>query len=377
MAAGVLLALGAALLFAGSAIRPTASDLRAATPKLDSLQPVTQPRVSAANFDRLPLIFEENRGQVADQVRFLARGVGYGLFLTQSEAVLRLSAGQGSVLRMGLANASMHSDVTGEESLPGKSHYLLGNDPSKWHRDVPQFARVHYSDVYPGIGLTYYGNQGKLEYDFEVAPGANPENIGLNFQGSSNSPENPSLAANGDLLLSAQGSDVRLHAPRVYQDFGGQQQDVPAKFVERADGSIGFSVGNYDRSRELIIDPILTYSTYLGGTGAESCSTITGKPFTPRCPAIAVDTALSLYIAGSTTSTDFPVAASATEPVLHGTANVFVSKFNSTGTALLFNGPQSCGNARICHQAWPQRFELTVFHVSLGQRHRHSRRHRD
>jgi Beta-propeller repeat len=250
-------------------------------------------------------------------------------------------------LRMGLANTSSSPQVAGTELLPGKSNYLIGNDPSQWHRDVPQFARVRYRDVYPGIDLVYYGKQGRLEYDFEVAPGAEPRQIALRFHESrdenakkqdadNQDSAKPRIDRNGDLVLASAAGQVRLEAPRVYQEFGGQQRPVGGRFAQRADGTVGFDLGWYDRSRKLVIDPVLTYSTYLGGSGAESCSAITGQAFTPGCPAITVDSAQSAYIAGSTSSANFPVPAGGTSPALTGTANVFVTKFDSTGAALLF-----------------------------------------
>jgi hypothetical protein len=337
-----LLAAGAALLSLDSHIRPTASQAPGSSPQLASVRPADRTQLLANKFDHLPLIFEANQGQADSRVKFLSRGAGYGLFLTPDEAVLVLptrsggaSDHQDSVLRMGLVGAASLPEVRGAELLPGKSNYLLGNDPAKWHRGVPQFARVRYHEVYPGIDLAYYGKEGRLEYDFDVAPGADPERIALHFQHSGDGAVQPKLSPNGDLLIATEGGEIRLQAPVVYQKVGDEKQAVSARFVERSD-SVGFAVGEYDHSRALVIDPVLTYSTYLGGSGAESCSAITGQAFTPRCPAIAVDTALSLYIAGSTTSADFPIASGGTIPSLVGTANVFVSKFNSTGSALLF-----------------------------------------
>jgi hypothetical protein len=309
----------------------------------------TSPRLQLAQaaFSSLPLIFEPNQGQTDAQVKFLARGSGYGLFLTEDQAVLvfnssprdhRRSASGAEVLRMELGDANRKPQVTGTELLAGKSHYLLGNDPTQWHRDVPQFARVRYGAVYPGIDLVYYGNQGRLEYDFEVAPGADPARIALRFQGQ----KHLELSRDGELVLSGLVGNVRLKSPRIYQRFGQEERGVKGHFVLRGGDEAGIAIGDYDRSRTLVIDPVLAYSTYLGGTGDEACSVIsgTGTPIA-RCPAIAVDSASNIYIAGSSTSTNFPNP-TGTSPMLAGTANVFVAKIN----------PGAAGGAQLIYSTF-------------------------
>jgi hypothetical protein len=304
-----------------------------------------------ATYRHLPLMFEPNQGQTEARVRFLARGSGYGLYLTAHEAVLALQhsaadslhpALRTSVVSMKLVGATSTAEPSGDSQLPGKSNYFIGNDPTKWHRDIPQFARVRYRNVYPGIDLVYYGNQGRLEYDFEVAPGSDPRQVALRFQGPENQsprnhgPRNLRIDAGGDLVLTVGGSDVRLQAPRVYQKVGAEERRVAGRFELRGQekDEVGFQLGAYDRNRTLIIDPVLTYSTYLGGSGAESCSAITGLPFTPGCPAIAVDAASNAYVAGSTTSTDFPATTGEYQPGLAtgATANAFIAKFTPTGS---------------------------------------------
>jgi Beta-propeller repeat/Domain of unknown function DUF11 len=298
-----------------------------------------------ATYSHLPLIFEPNQGQTDPKVRFLARGGGYGLYLTADEAVLALQrnsrhpSDRTSAVSMKLVGATSTAKPTGDGQLPGTSNYLIGNDPSKWHRDLPQFERVRYPNAYPGIDLVFYGNQGRLEYDFEVAPGSDPRQVAFRFKNlAKHGPQNLKIAAGGDLVLDLGGGDVRLQAPRVYQKFGAEERSVDGRFELRGreKDEVGFQVGAYDRSRTLIIDPILAYSTYLGGSGAESCSAITGLPFTPGCPAIAVDAAANAYVAGSTTSTNFPQTAGEFQPNLGtgATANVFVAKFNPNGVLL-------------------------------------------
>jgi hypothetical protein len=303
-----------------------------------------------ANYGHLPLMFEPNQGQTDARVKFLARGGGYGLYLTAQDAVLALqhsasdsrhSTAGTSALRMKLVGANS-ADPNGEIQLPGKSNYLIGNDPEKWHRDIPQFARVRYRNVYPGIDLVYYGNQGRLEYDFEVAPGSDPKQVALRFQGI----QTPKIDAHGDLVLEAGGSELRLQAPHVYQKVGTEERPVAGHFELRghAKDEVGFQLGAYDRSRALIIDPVLVYSTFLGGSGNEACSII--APITvpgisvpvppPGCPAITVDAASNAYVAGSTTSTNFPATAGEYQPDLApgATANVFIAKFSPTGSLL-------------------------------------------
>ena len=265
---------------------------------------------------QVPLSFEPNRGQTDAQVKFVAHGVGYGLFLTADEAVLKLRPGRrqdagGTSVRMGLVGARGDAEVRGMEELSGKSNYFIGNDPAKWQRDVPQFARVRYRGVYPGVDLVYYGNQRQLEYDFEVAPGADPGVIQLRFDGSKK------LSSDrGDLVVETGGGNLRLHAPVVYQRIGSERREVGGRFVVGSGNRVRFAVGAYDRTKTLVIDPVLNYSSYLGGSGAESGATV------------AVDAAFNYYVTGATQSADFPPQPGVLGS-LKGTQNVFVTKFNA------------------------------------------------
>lgn len=317
-----------------SARHETASPFTAAA----STQAVPSAQQVRASFGRLPMVFEPNQGQTDARVKFLAHGSNYGLFLTADQAVLALhkSARQAAVLRMALANANANAAVTGADPLPGKSNYFIGKDPAQWHRNIPQFARVRYQDVYPGVDLVYYGNQGRLEYDLEVAPHADPAPVAVRFPGV----EKLKLDDHGDLVIANAEGEIRLQAPAVYQKFGDERRAVTARFVLRAANEVGFEIGDYDRGRMLVIDPVLVYSTYLGGTGNEACSAITGTGVAQsRCPAIAVDPAANAYIAGSTTSNVFPgtTTGSPFQTTLNGTANIFVTKLSSTGSTILFS----------------------------------------
>ena len=288
----------------------------------------------------LPLSFEPNRGQTDPQVKFLARGSGYGLYLTSDAAVLAFpglkqknGVSSVSAVSMQFAGANRDAAIAASQALPGHTNYLLGNDPSRWRRNIPQFARVQYRNLYPGVDLDFYGKQGRLEYDFEVSPEADPAEIKLQFEGT----RAMQIAANGDLVLALDGRELRFQAPHVYQRSESGEQTVAGKFVLRAGNQIGFEVGAYDRSRALVIDPVLTFSTLFGGSGAESCTALTGAQFVAHCPAIAVDSANRIYIAGATsTAAGFPTPAGPAGTVGPGGggADVFVARISNSGSSL-------------------------------------------
>ncbi|MBV9625651.1 MAG: hypothetical protein JOZ14_16915 [Acidobacteria bacterium] len=290
----------------------------------------------------LPLAFEPNLGQARENAKFLAHGSGYGLYLNTRAALLTL-AGRGSqssvpspgavALEMRLEGASANAELSAIHRLPGHSNYFIGKDPAGWRTNIPQFSRVRYGHIYPGINLDFYGNEGRLEYDFEVSPAGDARRIELGFGGM----ESVRLATNGDLVLIVKGREVRFEAPRAYQGSGTQTTAVSASFVLRGGNRVGFDLGRYDRSRTLVIDPVLTFSSYLGGSGAESCSAILGIGFVAGCPGIAVDSASRVYVAGtSTSSAGFPVPTTGAAAGLGpgGAADVFLARISSTGTAL-------------------------------------------
>jgi hypothetical protein len=288
-----------------------------------------------AAFGRLPMSFEANRGQADGSVKFLARGSGYGLYLTPSEAALVFGGRGVSAVQMKFAGANPNAQIAGADRLPGHSNYFIGNDPSRWLRNVPQFGRVVYREIYPGVDLAFYGKQGKLEYDFDVAPGADPSQIQLDLAGA----DKLQVAENGDLVLTKNERELRFQAPHIYQNSSAGQQNVSGAFVLSAKNRVSFQVGDYDRTRKLVIDPVFVFSTYLGGSGQESCGVIVnGTQSSPiaHCPAIAVDSAQRVYLAGATTSTGtFSGVTPATIPAPPLSAtNVFVARLNSTGTAV-------------------------------------------
>jgi hypothetical protein len=314
---------------------------------------------------KLPLSFEANRGQAAEKVKFLSRGQGWGLFLTSDEAVLEVQdsgfrsqeSGDKSlnpevgaknsaslralrrttdhgprttdVVRLRLVNANRNATVLGARELPGKVNYFLGNDPAKWHTNLPTFAEVRYRDVYPGIDLVYHGDQGgRLEYDFIVAPGADPNVITLSVGAVREQPLR--IDADGSLVISTARGEVRINEPRVHQSRSGSSlvtrhsSLVQGRFLLDARNHVRFALGPYDHTQPLVIDPSLTYSTYLGGAGDQANG-------------IAVDSSGNAYVAGTTLSTAFPVAnpLQSTNKAKNGTA--FISKLNSTGSALVYS----------------------------------------
>jgi Ca2+-binding RTX toxin-like protein len=421
-----------------------------------------------SDYGKLPLSFEANLGQTDKAVKFLSRGSGYGLYLTPTETVLTLrkpsgdndpsvgassrsplqndvlpplprgegrgegrpDEGESATVRMKLVGANPSPRMAGEEGLPGKVNYLIGKDPKKWRTNIPTFGRVRYEAVYPGIDLVYYGNQQQMEYDFVVAPGADPNQIRLSFaeldtqpgrhSGGSRNPEgveaggdgfriesfrndgqvhiahplqarhsgagrNPGfhdgqvrIADNGDLVLTTHGGDVRMQKPIIYQEIAGVRVPVaggyrlqarPSQAPRRHSGAgrnpegveaegdgfrieafrndeqvgiadplqarhsgagrnpvtVSFQIAAYDHTRPLIIDPVLVYSTYLGGAGMD------------RDSGIAVDTTGAAYVVGHTTSANFPTTSPIQSAYAGGRADFFVMKINPSGSALVYS----------------------------------------
>ena len=299
---------------------------------------------------KLPIRFELNQGQTDSQAKFIARGPGYSLFLTPVEATLRLRIAdrgmrigeidnasitkipqsairnpQSDVLRMKLVGASADPLIRALDELPGKINYFTGQDQSRWRAQVPSFARVKYENVYRGVDLVYYGNQGQLEYDFIVAPGADPSTIRLTFEGA----DKMQIDAVGDLVLHMPGGQVRQRKPLVYQEVNGARREIPSRYIilnprsSILDPQVAIEVGNYDLAKPLIIDPVLVYSTYLGGSGIDEGSSI------------AVDAAGQVYVAGFTESLDFPLKGAAQSNPGVG-QDAFVAKLNAAGAQLIY-----------------------------------------
>jgi hypothetical protein len=289
-------------------------------------------RLTAA-YAKSPLRFEANQGQTDKEVKFISSGDGYTLFLTSSEAVLALrqkndpraaagkrgsparTAAKFSPLRLRLIGGNKAAEVNGLDPLPTTANYFIGDDPACWRANVPNYAKVEYRDVYPGVNQVYYGNQGQLEYDFVVAPGANPGRIRLTFDGA----QDLKLDANGDLIVRLPEGELRQHRPVVYQEINGQRRPVSGEYVLERGNEVRFALGDYERSQPLTIDPVLAYSTFLGGTRQDGGQSI------------AVDAAGNAYIAGYTESLDFP-AANQMIPAISASLKVLVIKLNATGS---------------------------------------------
>lgn len=297
-----------------------------------------------ALYGKLPLSFEANMGQADPSVKFLARGRGYGLMLTGTEAVLVLQPGSKAAargtkslrgkqrrlaskisrasVRIRVANSDPAAFLNGGQLLPGKANYFRGRDPAKWRTGIATYAKVEQKGVYPGIDLVYYGNQRELEYDFVVAPGADPSQIRLAYDGV----EGMEVEADGGVALRTRLGTIRQHSPVVYQEIDGVIRKLPAAHVITGPNEVGFQVKDYDASRPLIIDPTVSYGTLLGGA------------YDDFGYAIAVDSSGSAYVCGLTVSLDFPITPDAVQG--GSSANdydAFVTKLNPTGTALVYS----------------------------------------
>jgi hypothetical protein len=282
-------------------------------------------------YGKIPLSFEANEGQADRRVQFLSRGAGFGLFLTSGEAVVET---QDATLHMQLLGGNAAAVASPIDPLPGSVNYIQGNNPARWKTDVHSYQRVQYSGVYPGVDLVYYGNQRQLEYDFILAPGADAGQIGLRFTGAT-----LKIDHQGDLVLASSRGEARFHKPIVYQMADGVRVDVPGAYHVSGQ-RVTFVLGPYDHSRSLIIDPVLSYMTYLGGSDSDyignASSQGTGGH---QSNGIAVDGSGSVYVTGSTLSTNFPVknAYQSTGTQQSGHQTAFVTKLNATGTAFVYS----------------------------------------
>ena len=270
-------------------------------------------------YGKLPLVFEANRGQSNEQVKFLSRASGHTVFLTATETVLSTDTPD-SPVRMKLLGANPAPRVEGLKQLLGESNYFIGADPAKWRTHVPNYARVKYRNVYPGVDVVYYGNQRQIEHDFVVAPGVDPRQIRFQVSGA----DSVELDSHGELVIHAAGGEMRQRKPVVYQGEGQARKEVAGGYTLTAGNRVGFALGPYDATRPLVIDPILVYSTYLGGSG-------TDQAFAP-----AVDQDGNVYVTGQTNSTNFP-ATNPSQPTPGGGLDVFVTKLNASGSAVVYS----------------------------------------
>jgi hypothetical protein len=298
---------------------------------------------AAVTYERMPLSFEANQGQTVDGVRFLSRGSSATVFFRQDEAVLSLTnnsvdhgapKGQGQQsLQITAADtvhmqfSGMRSDVQvmGVDKLPGTTNYLTGSNEERWHTNIPTYAQVRYSNIYRGVDLLFHGDHQRLEYDFVVAPGADPDQIRMHFAGA----RNLALNAAGDLVITAEHGSIAFHRPVVYQDEQGRRNTVSGTFRLLAQNTVGFTLGAYDKKRPVVIDPVLVYSTYIAA-GSKVL--------------VAADPNGGVYVAGFIGIVPFPVTQGAFDTTQPATGQggavppaIFVSKLNAAGTALVYS----------------------------------------
>lgn len=327
----------------------------------------------------LPLAFERNIGQAGGAVQYLSRGAGYGIFFSPDEAAL---ASESGTVRMAWPGANRQPHIHARGAASGTANYLTGQ-PEEWRTGIPLYAAIQYDELYPGIDLVFYGSEGRLEYDFILRPGADPARIRIRFDGA----EDLRLDG-GDLVLSTAGGELRHHRPRIYQERPEGRVEIGGEYRVLGPREAGFRVASYDSGRALVIDPVLSYSTYLGGSGddrawaiavdAAGCAYVAGETWSANFPrstapapalgnqeafvvklnaagtgivyatffggrsrdsarAIAVDAAGNAYIAGFTYSTDFPTTTGAYRTSAAGQEDAFVAKLNATGTALVYS----------------------------------------
>jgi uncharacterized repeat protein (TIGR01451 family) len=314
--------------------RVTTSSVASITAERGSKAAIAHTRDLQVSAITLPLHFEANQGQAGTGVRFVSRGPGYTIYLGQEEAILAVrssnsgaavSKSEPQLIRLQIAGARRSASVMAEEPLPGKANYLIGQDRAQWRTGIPLFGRVRYQQIYRGIDLVYYGNQRQLEHDFVVAPGADPKQIRIRIQGS----RQPRLNRSGEVLISAGDGNVVMKAPYLYQEVGSARREIHGRYVLRAGNEVGFDIGAYDRRLPLVIDPVLVYSTYLGGSAPEFAT------------GIAVDSSGNAYVTGSTASVNFPVVG-AYQGTCGGTCSpntedIFIAKINPAGSALVYS----------------------------------------
>jgi len=276
-------------------------------------------------YGKLPMAFEKNHGQADDTVDFVALGAGYRVLLTHSEAVINLTGSPPKTaigtFRMRFVGARRNAAGAGIDPLPGKTSYFKGSDSSRHLSGIESFARVRYPAIYSGIDLVYYGNQRHLEYDLVVSPGGDPAQIRIAFEG----PERIEIDDDGNLVLHTGSRRLIFQRPFVYQLVEGEKRAVEGQYVRTAENQVSFSVAAYDTRIPLVIDPVLSYSTYIGGTSDDAGT------------AIAVDAAGNAYVAGYTYSSNFPLKNPYDRSLGNSDRDVFVTKIDPTGSALAYS----------------------------------------
>ena len=314
-------------------------------------------------FGNLPLTFEPNQGQADSQIKYMTHWHGYDLFLTSKEAVFAMPVGPQnsaaldlltqrqnglsgtaksaaapaatanaeSVIRMTMPGGNPEPVIAAEEQQPGVKNYFIGNDPKNWHINIPAFARVRYRDVYPGVDVVYHGTR-QLEFDVVVNPGANPDQIELSFDGA----KHISTDASDNQILTSEAGELRLQRPVSYQEENGTRQAVDSRFVVKNDHQVVFALGSYDRSRQLVIDPSISFATYFGGGGTNGSGAETGL-------GIAVDGTGNAYVVGTTNSST-PLPGHPTLIPPGGQYDCYLVEFSPSGSIVfttIFGGSQN------------------------------------
>lgn len=296
----------------------------------------------------LPFRFEINRGQAGERVKFLSRGRDNVIFLTPSELLLGLGIPESrqsskerhtlapaeqnsrkrSVLKMIFLNANKDPLITGRNKLQGKSNYFIGNNPADWHTDIPHYEKVLYEEIYDGINLLFYGNRGRLEYDFIVSPGSDPGTISIGIEGA----DHIEVDARGNLVMQTAAGKKIFEKPFIYQEINGRRTGIPGGYVLHDQSRIGFQVSSYDNAKPLVIDPVLQYLTSFDGSGQDD---VLG---------IATDNNGNIYLTGTTSSADLPTTAGVLQPDFAGPAplpwlipiDAYVAKLNPSGSDFIY-----------------------------------------
>ncbi len=331
----------------GTKVQPRAAAGLARDTSAPSRAAKAQPRAAQtplpSSYGKLPLSFEANEGQTAPEVNFLARGAGYTVFLTPSREVLSLKRAipaqkktnfldskptreySQAVLELRLLDSNTQAKVSGVDRLPGISNYFIGNDPAQWHTNIPNYGKVVYRDIYPGVDVAYYGHEGQLESDFIVAPRANAKKIRFAVEGAAGL----RVSDDGDVILRLDGGEVRLQKPAAYQVVNGTRREVRDGYKLLAKNEVGFWLGSYDHSQKLIIDPAFFFSTYLGGSGVDAAL------------AVAANGSGNTFVTGLTTSPNFPTTGGVFQPGLGvgaaGVQNAFVTEYAPDGSAFVYS----------------------------------------
>ena len=312
VAAGVLGLLRLAAPAAQPAAEPTAAHAALAGP--------AKQQVLAA-YSKLPLAFVPNRGQTDARVRYSAQQAGLSVFFTRTEAVFALAKGKrGAALALRFLGAGPAA-IEGRRPGTGRVNYLTGNDPAKWHRDLPTYGQVVYRNLWPGVDMAFRGAEGRLKYEFVLRPGAKVADISLAYGGTGAL----SLDRAGNLRIPTPLGVLRDERPVSYQQIGGRRVPVASRFSVAGGRSFGFAVGAYDRRVPLVIDPGLVYSTYLGGINFDEGS------------GIAVDATSAAYVTGRTGSPSFPTTVGAFDTTHNGGEDAFVTKLNPAGSGLVYS----------------------------------------